>query len=738
MGVEGNVEAIIRYQNKVYVGTSDGLFVQDTTLFGARKFRNTNIVQDNVWDLCIVGNDLFIGSGNGMFKITSGSQVSRITYTNTNTICFRPEKKEFIVGGAKGIFIYDQNFNEQWSFQSNFSTFLGAEIDPLDQNIIWLGTSKSGTFRITDIGNDYQLDQYGVDAGLLDDLGKPIIYEDSLIFGAKDGLFHFIDEEQMKKDLGHQLTEEQLEDPFFYQGIFDLYTLKDSIFSGQLLLLEKGEDRTWYCNEFKVGYYDHVKKVFKNKPFWGIDYGRINEFYLENNGVLWIGAAEGLIRYEKNDYKAYESSFFALIREVRLTKGDTLFSGIYTSNDSTVQINQNPDNIHGIVYAQNDIEFSFSAPYFEDEHQPEYRYILEGYDENWLDWRMKSEANYNNLHEGEYTFKVEARNIYGQISEQASYRFVILPPWYRTGWAYFLYGILFILIFFISLRISSKRLKAKNIWLEGVVEERTMEISKKNIVLEHQKQEIEDSINYAQRIQEAILPLDSEMKKWIPDSFVLFRPKDIVSGDFYWFLEKDTKLVFICADCTGHGVPGAFMSMIGSDRLNNIVSENKMTSPGKILSELNKAIKKSLKQDGQKNSTRDGMDAAICTVDLAKNEVMYAGANRPLWIVKGEELKEIKATKVAVAGFTPDDQIFEEHVIPLEEGLKFYMTSDGYADQFGGEKNKKFKVKTLKKLIVQNSNKPFDVQRDLLEEELYKWMGNFEQIDDVCVIGFKI
>tara|TARA_B110000037_G_scaffold27254_1_gene32142 strand:- start:38357 stop:39586 length:1230 start_codon:yes stop_codon:yes gene_type:complete len=408
------------------------------------------------------------------------------------------------------------------------------------------------------------------------------------------------------------------------------------------------------------------------------------------------------------------------------------------NDHSGFSIQQNPNNIPNVVYAENDIEFLFSAPYFEDEHQPEYRYVLEGNSDKWSGWKAKSFAGYNNLHEGEYTFKVEARNIYGQISEQAASSFVVLPPWYRTTWAYILYVILFILVLLLGVRISSKRLKAKNAWLEGAVEERTKEISQKNVVLEHQKKEIQDSINYAQRIQEAILPLEDEMKKWIPNSFVLFRPKDVVSGDFYRFLEKDNKLIMICADCTDHGVPGAFMSMIGSDRLNNIVSENRITSPGAILSELNRAIKKSLKQDGQKNSTCDGMDEAFCTIDLDTKTIMYAGAYRPLWIVKDGELTEIKATKVAIAGFTPDDQVCEEHKIDLIEGLKFYMTTDGYADQFGGLKNKKYKVKSMKTFVSLHSNKAFQEQKRGLEDELLEWMGEFEQVDDVCVIGFEL
>ena len=179
------------------------------------------------------------------------------------------------------------------------------------------------------------------------------------------------------------------------------------------------------------------------------------------------------------------------------------------------------------------------------------------------------------------------------------------------------------------------------------------------------------------------------------------------------------------------------MSMIGSDRLNIIVGERKIINPGKILSELNKDIKKSLKQDGATGSTKDGMDASVCTLDLKTKELRYSGANRPLWIIEDDELIEIKATKVAVAGFTPDSQIFDEHVIQLKENQKFYMTSDGYADQFGGERGKKLKVKSLKELILKICHNEFADQRDELEDKLVQWMGDHEQIDDVCVIGFE-
>lgn len=650
-GLEGNVQRVFRFNGQIYVGTSYGLFVYDKDGFATKRFSVVQDVTWQVWDLVEIDNNLIVLTADGILKSANGVDFERVNYEKLNTLVYRKSKDDIFAGGPSGIFQYDKSFNEKWAYRDNFSTFLDAEIDPENDEIIWLGTISTGAIRLkeNEAGSDFEVDMYGDVDGLLDNVGTPILYGDSLIFGAKNGLFTFINETVMKQNLKDQLTAEELEDPFYTKGIFEPYALGDSIFDDQLLLLAGGDQRTWYCNEFKIGFFDHATKQFNNRPFWGIDYGRINTFYLEDNGVLWIGAAEGVIRYEENDFKKYETTFYSLIRKVSLTREDILFNGKFTSendeNNAGLRIQQ---TVPEIDYKQNDIQFLFSAPYFEDEHKPEYRFILIGNDENYSDWNLKSEAEYNNLHEGDYTFKVEARNIYGQISEEATYAFTVLPPWYRTSWAYVLYFIAFVLILFLGVQLSLKRLRAQNIRLEGIVEERTKEIVQKNHVLEHQKQEIEDSINYAQRIQEAILPLATEMRKWIPESFVLFRPKDIVSGDFYWFLERDNKMVFICADCTGHGVPGAFMSMIGSDRLNNIISENKTTSPGQILSELNRAIKKSLKQDGQKNATRDGMDAAICTIDLDENCIYYAGANRPLWIIDDNEFKEIKATKVAV------------------------------------------------------------------------------------------
>lgn len=732
-GIDGSVQAVIRYNSLLYLGTSNGLFVQ--TLNEAKVFRNTDVINAQVWGFEIIDNELLIATSQGIYSTTNGNDFTLKTTSqeSANQILYIESKDLIVSGGSFGIRVFDRSFKEVFAYAENFSSVIGICEDPNNLGTVWLGTTVNGVYRLDMRTELFEIDQYGDFDGLLDNLGRPLLFNDSLAFGTKEGLAFFIDEETMKSNL----SEEELEDPMNYRGMFQTLAFHEKMSKGQFLFIESNEERDWYSEDnYSIAYYDNKKDEFIKRPFSGVDFGRINDFYLEENGILWVGTVDGLIRFESNSIKQYDMPVNVLVRKFVVGLDSVVFDGSFSKKGVSVSGQTEHQKVE-LEYVNNDVVFSFSSPSFMGSDPLEYSFYLEGYSSKWSKWSKKTEANFTNLGEGNYSFQVKARNIYGIESDISQYIFVINPPWYRTILAYVLYVISLLLLFFLGFRLFSARLKKKNLWLEGVVEERTREISEKNEVLHEQKKEIEDSINYAQRIQEAILPLEEEMKKWVPKSFVLFRPKDIVSGDFYWFTKTGNKLVFICADCTGHGVPGAFMSMIGSDRLNIIVEERGVLNPGLILAELSRAIKKSLKQDGEKDSTKDGMDAAICTIDLDKNELRYSGANRPLWIIKNGLLEEIKATKVAVAGFTPDDQIFEEHVIPLTKDLKFYMTSDGYADQFGGLKGKKLKVKTMKELILRVCDREFEVQKDTLDKNLVDWMGEHEQIDDVCVVGFE-
>jgi hypothetical protein len=292
---------------------------------------------------------------------------------------------------------------------------------------------------------------------------------------------------------------------------------------------------------------------------------------------------------------------------------------------------------------------------------------------------------------------------------------------------------------FLQLQENNRMQLELNIDLEKKVAERTLEIQEQNAIISEKNKDITDSINYAKRIQEALL--SKSESKYLNDEnhFILFKPRDIVSGDFYWFSERDKKLVIAAVDCTGHGVPGALMSMIGSTILSNVVNDLGVTNPGKILTEMNFGIQKALKQKLDYTSNKDGMDMSVFTIDFSNKKVYFSGAQRPLYYVKNNELLTIKGSPFSVGGYIENkEKIFEVEEIDFESGDVAYIFTDGYADQFGGSFNKKFMTKNLKQLLLSVSQDQMQSQKNSIKNIFEDWKGKNFQVDDVLMIGVKI
>ena len=263
--------------------------------------------------------------------------------------------------------------------------------------------------------------------------------------------------------------------------------------------------------------------------------------------------------------------------------------------------------------------------------------------------------------------------------------------------------------------------------------------------IELQKNEIErksrniiSSINYAKRIQEAVLPANDDLNQIFKEHFVLYQPRDIVSGDFFWAMKEGNHVIFAVADCTGHGVPGAFMTMLGSNMLNNIVLAKNVTKPSEILQELDREVLYMLKQDT--SGSQDGMDITLCHIDLENRKMQMASAHNPLVYIQNETIHIIKGSIHGIGGNFENNKVFENHEIDISETTTFYMFSDGFQDQFGGEKDRKYSSKRFYQLLYNHHLLPMHEQRKILHKEIMDWMGEHteSQIDDITVVGVRI
>jgi serine phosphatase RsbU (regulator of sigma subunit) len=291
-----------------------------------------------------------------------------------------------------------------------------------------------------------------------------------------------------------------------------------------------------------------------------------------------------------------------------------------------------------------------------------------------------------------------------------------------------LFSVVFFLLAMILTFIAGFYLMRTNGEYEAIIVDQKEKMEIKN-------KEITDSITYAKRIQAAILPADSVIKTSLPDSFIVYKPKDIVAGDFYWLEKKDKLLIFAAADCTGHGVPGAMVSVICNNALNRSVREFGLSSPAAILDKTRELVIAEFEKSDEE--VKDGMDISLCCYDPSSMMLKWAGANNPLLVLNTKGLTEFKADKQPIGKYT-DPKPYTEHSIQLQKNDTIYLYTDGYQDQFGGDKGKKFKASSLKALFLSIHTKPVGEQKQIIDTTFESWKGGLEQIDDVCVIGIRI
>lgn len=916
-GLKGSLNHIASYQNKLFVGTSLGFFqtefLKDHTGYDFAGFKQMPNFLDQAWKLSEIANDLFIASNRGTFIYDANKIILNYSENAAFThLLITVKNKQYVLAGLRnGIEIFEHN-DEHWSFLETLSSVSG-EIRTLVQDAdgaIWAGTKVNGIYKIefsTDL-NKPKIENYSQKHGLPSNKqNKVFLTSKGIIVGTTKGFYRF------------NSSKQQFE-------IDNKLKIPTNI---------PNEQESWNLYEDKVGNFwvfaGRFKAVFvkqKDGSFiWNyailsrIPYETISNVF-EHENKIWVASANALYAYNKKFDALNNQDFHVLFRRISLINTDSIIAGSY-------YVGETPK----LSFRNNSISFDFAATYFENSQANQYQYQLEGYEKNWSAWTHTPQKDYTNLWNGTYTLKVKAKNIYGVISNETTYQFVISPPWYRTNIAYFAYIILLILIIFVIIRYNIQQLERKNKKLEDLVTLRTVEIQQQKEEIESQRdnlvnlnedlatqknevqqsynkmqilneigteitsilqiehivtfiydnvnklmdapilaagiyneqrnklefygiddqhkemvyssdslddttklsvwcyqnqkeifindiqtesqnyvqkltiptgtqmsnsliyipllvkgkksgvitvqshksnaynnyqrtifinlatyisialenantykvisiknKQITDSIRYAETIQKAILPPQHDLQEAFGNNyFIFYQAKDVVSGDFYWLSIKNINTVFVATvDCTGHGVPGAFMSLIGATLLNEIVEQKGIESPAKIIENLHEQIRIVLRQKDMLN--RDGMDLCLCR--LEKNDTLtqltYSGAKRPLYYInKFNELEQIRSTHKSIGGGNKEHINFEEFSYALQTGEMIYLTTDGYTDQNNADNEKLGSLK-LKTTLLEIASLEITEQYEQIKLLFNTHKSNEQQRDDVTVMGIRI
>ncbi|MBI2272041.1 MAG: SpoIIE family protein phosphatase [Bacteroidetes bacterium] len=744
-------------ERNIWIGTYLNLnqyFDEQFEIFGERE----KIKNSLVWSVIQAKNGKYwIGTEGGLVEFTKNDHSSKNTFINRTGGNGTTTNTTSLLEDAKGNIWYTNyttgvsRFNPTNNNTTNYTISNGLcnnEVNGISNDRdgnIWFATNNgAGKFNI----NTEKFESYTTKEGL----GSNkifTIYKDSkqnLWFGCLGGELTMYDGTSFKKFSEKEgynnfftlcITEDNRGNMWFgsfekglyrYDGkSFKNYTTKDGMTSDQsFMLVCDNLNNLWIGNNQGIDKFNLKDELFKHygkqDGFLGVEINP-NAVFKDTDGNLWFGSIIGLVKYTSKSEKNNQVEPILVLDYPRL-----FFNKIEIKDD------------HVFRYDQNHFTFDFVGASLTNPKRVTYKYMLEGHDLDWSPPQKQNYVTYSLLNPGKYTFKVKSANNDGVWNkEPASFIFTIKPPFWRTWWFWSIVGVVLIAVIIVFVQYRERKLKEQNQILEQKVLERTEELRKEKEIVELQNQNIRDSIDYAKRIQEAVFVPMETIHKNLPNSFIFFRPKDVVSGDFYWVHNKNGKIIFAMADCTGHGVPGAFMSIIGNNLLSNVVKEMGIVTPSLILDELSKQIDEMLNpnQDGRK--VKDGMDIAVCAYNPITKVLEFAGAHNAMYHVRKGELKEYKADKQPVGKTMMHDASFKfnNHTINIEPGDYVFLFTDGYADAIGGPKRTKFFYPPFRKLLAENTALPLDAQQKKLEDTLNEWLGSREQVDDIAIMGVK-
>ncbi|OFX27331.1 MAG: hypothetical protein A2041_08895 [Bacteroidetes bacterium GWA2_31_9b] len=709
------------------------------------------------------------GTGLHLFDRRTNN-VIRYNSTNSNIAndfihkIFKDKKGKIWIGTQNGIYFYDKSTHQFSTFTNEIflNTFRTNRIYDIIQDkddIYWIGC-RNGLHKI----EGESIKSYYYNPKDSNTISSNLIYQ---ILQDKNGFLWIATENGLNRlDTKTNTIKRYLKTD---------YLCKNCISSNEVLCIY--EDFVHSCmwfgtvnglNKFDIKTESFVVYTEKN----GLPNNIIYSILQDNSGNLWMstnrgiskfnssleefsnfGVSNGLQNYEFNNGAYYKSSqgemFFGGISGINSFYPDSIsrkklvpnivITGFELLSDKVSKnLYVGKDNTIEIPYRNNLITIEFAALDFTLPEKNNFAYKLEGVEDDWISLGNRRYATFSSLPPGKYTFRVKGSNSdYIWNEEGASLRIIVTTPIWRQTLAYIFYGVFSILMVFWIIQYRTRTLRKSNQELKEK-EQIAKQIAKQKEELIIKNKSITDSIIYAKRIQEALMPSMNLFNRLLPNSFILYKPKDIVSGDFYWINERNDKTFIAIVDCTGHGVPGAFMSIIGFELLRNITDDQGIESADQILKDLNRGVATTFGKDTNNIRLKDGMDIAMCVIDKKNAILEYAGAFRPIYYIRENKIEEIKGDRFSVGllNESVDGQI-NKTVINLRKDDIFYLFSDGYADQFGGSEAKKFKYRRFRHMLLTIHKLPLDQQRIYLEKSFDEWRGDLEQVDDILIVGFK-
>lgn len=707
-----NIISVNSFEGSCFLGTPTGYYLFDIDQNILKSFTDLRGSTGNIEisSYCAEADGrLWIGTAGAGLYLQEKKGVRRLFYRSGNSgedyiLNIQADENFLWLGTLNGVIILDRITG---AVKARYNTNNGLPYNRIDQ-ICLIGNDRAAIATKTD-----RIYTIGIEGGVSSQSGimrGPTMNVISSCFRSNDGSI-------WAATAGNGVFEFRGDSVISYTRAEML--LSDYCYS----ILADSLNRIWIGHERGFSCYDRSAGTMKTYSTGFARGGACNPAAMHEapGGRILIGTTQGLMVYDpEKDYKSREAPRnninFISVNDVRYPwkKSFNLpYKKRYRINISYVGISfRDPDKIY-------------------------YQTMLDNWDDDWSAWSTDREVTVS-PRDGRFRFSMNSMNEAGLSGTPVSFDLVIRTPVWRTWWFMLLSAAAATGLVIFIVRQREKAQKRLELYLKTELEARTEEVVRQKGEIELKNVEITDSISYAKRIQTSILPDLNKLKETFGDAFILFRPRDIVSGDFYWFDRfGDDKFMLVCADSTGHGVPGAFMSMIGSTILQDIIGRQHITRPSVILKTLDNQLFSTLNQNIELGVSNDGMDMVVCEIGLRTGHIRFASAMRPVIMILGGEFLYVKGNRSSIGGESFTEKFFDDQEYYMKAGDSIYLFTDGYPDQFGGKDGKKMKIARLKSLIEEVSNLSMDAQEEKIANFLDDWQGENEQVDDILMMAIR-